>query len=333
MLPAGRWRYGLVTLLALSGWPVVGALSEREGDPITIVRAGLPHDALFDVAFSNGEGIAVGNHGAVLRSVDGGITWEPTETLADLALTGVALGKDRTIVVGQQGAIFVAVDGGEFQSVDSGTAERLLSVAVDDEGLGVAVGGFGTVLISEDGGLSWRQVVLDWTEFQEEGLEAHLYDAAIADSGEVFVVGEFGLILRSKDRGASWEALAKGDASLFSLHLGENGLGFAVGQEGVVLKSTDGGNQWTGIDVGTEANLLDVWASPEGEVVVVGMRVLLRSSDMGANWTRASGRSVERSWYQALAAGVAVATEKNTSIRSERVYAVGQTGNVVTVNR
>lgn len=301
-------------------------------EPFKLVREGLPHDALFDIAMDGASGFAIGSFGAVLATTDGGVSWEAQPALGETALTALALAGERVLIVGQRGAIHRREGRGSFEAVASGTRERLLGVALHRSGLAVAVGGFGTVLVSGDGGLGWQQVALDWESLNEEGLEAHLYDAHINAAGDIFVVGEFGLVLRSRDRGASWEALAGGDASLFALHLAESGHGFAVGQNGTVLHSDDGGESWARLEVGSRANLLDVWASAHGEVVIVGMRALLRSRDGGANWTAATGRGVERSWYQALATGV-VNRATHSESPQERLYAVGQMGRIVTLGR
>ena len=66
-------RFSLGTLclagaLLLSG-PAVGSSGE---DQLTLVRAGLPHDALFDAQFQDGRGLAVGAHGTILESLDDG---------------------------------------------------------------------------------------------------------------------------------------------------------------------------------------------------------------------------------------------------------------------
>jgi photosystem II stability/assembly factor-like uncharacterized protein len=301
---------------------------------LTLVRTGLPHDALFDAQFLNERGLAVGSHGAMLESLDGGRTWRALESLGDLSLTAIAMVPGRSIVVGQQGAIFVATDDGTHRRVDSGSSERLLSVDLDEEtGRAVAVGGFGTLLTSDDAGDSWSPVSIDWASLTEEGMEAHLYDVEITSQGEIFVVGEFGLVLSSRDGGTTWQARAQGDESIFALHLGENGIGYAVGQNGLVLRSQDGGQGWERLDTGSHGNLLDVWASAQGEVVVVGIRTLLRSSDGGDTWVAATGRSVERAWYQALAAGTVTEKEDKLALHEQRVYAVGQTGKIISIDR
>ena len=324
------WRH-FVGLMLVGSTALVAASADG---PISLVRGGLPHDALYDIAFLDRAGVAVGHHGAILSSSNGGVDWTTGAAPTELALTAVALSSAGTVIVGQQGSIFVGPPGGDYNKVDSPTAERLMSVALHESGLAVAVGGFGTVLVSEDAGHTWLQIDMDWSEFNDEGLEAHLYDADISPTGTILICGEFGLVLRSIDRGRTWAAMHKGAASLFAMHLDSDGRGLAVGQNGVVLRTEDGGSSWSPVPLDTQSNLLDVWASAEDEAVIVGMRTLARSSDAGNTWTLMEGRTVERSWYQALASShVIERLAENGSVRKEQVYAVGQAGNIVTVNR
>lgn len=319
----------LAGALLLNG-PAVGATSEGQ---LTLVRAGLPHDALFDAQFQEGRGLAVGAHGVILESLDHGNSWDALDSLGELSLLAIAMTPERSIVVGQEGAIFLAIGSEPYRRVDSGSTERLMSVALHAaSGRAVAVGGFGTVLISNDAGETWKAKMLDWESLNEEGLEAHLYDVEITSYGEIFAAGEFGLVLSSTDGGGTWQTRAQGDESLFALHLGADGTGFAVGQNGVMLRSEDAGHSWERLDTGSRGNMLDVWASPEQEVVVVGIRSLLRSSDGGDSWTASRERSIERAWYQALAPGVVSQQDDDVTLHKQRVYAVGQMGSIVTIN-
>ena len=327
-------RFSLGTLclagaLLLSG-PAVGSSGE---DQLTLVRAGLPHDALFDAQFQDGRGLAVGAHGTILESLDDGSSWNALDSLGELSLLAIAMTPERSIVVGQEGAIFLATGSEPYRQVDSGSTERLMSVALDAASdRAVAVGGFGTLLISNDAGETWDAEMLDWEALNEEGLEAHLYDVEITPGGEIFVIGEFGLVLSSTDGGSTWQTRAQGDESLFALHLGADGNGYAVGQDGVMLRSRDAGHSWERLDTGSRGNMLDVWASPEQEVVVVGIRTLLRSSNGGDSWTSANNRSVERAWYQALAPGIVSQQGDEVTLHEQRIYAVGQMGKIVTIN-
>jgi len=322
-------RWGLTCALALAA----GAFADRGGDVLSVVHSGLPHDALYDITFRESTGLAVGHHGLFLLSEDGGAQWRALQPLGNLAMLAVAASGDRLVLVGQQGRILSGTDADSLAEVDSPTEARLLSVAIHDSGLAVAVGGFGAVVVSEDGGATWRALALDWDELQPEGLEAHLYDVAIGAAQEILICGEFGMVLASRDRGATWEVRRRGAASLFAMHLDAQGLGFAVGQEGTVLRTEDGGGTWRALTSGSRANLLDVWHSKEGEVMAIGIRALLRSRDLGETWAAVGGRALERSWYAALAPGVVATGLENGTLPAQQVYAVGERGNILTINQ
>ena len=76
----------------------------------------------------------------------------------------------------------------------------------------------------------------------------------------------------SSGGGASWQALHRGDASIFALELRADGAGYAVGQNGTVLRTADGGASWAAVDAGTQAILLGVHSSADGQVIATGMR-------------------------------------------------------------
>lgn len=300
---------------------------------IEIVRSGIPHDALFAIDMHGEKGIAVGNFGLMLESADGGQTWNTLPPKSPLALLGVQVAGDHAVAVGQQGLVLTRSGGGEWQKVESGLTQRLLNVGMNEQGLAIAVGEFGFVARSRDHGATWEATPLDWSAYNDEGYEPHLYGALVTPEGTVMICGEFGLILRSDDGGDTWRAVNRGDASVFALQLANDGsnTGYAVGQEGFVAKTADGGLTWTTLDVPTDANLLGVW-SGNSEVVAVGIRQLLRSSDDGATFTGTEDLNVVRTWYQGVAAGVseAKAGEKGF-LRQQSVYIVGHRGSIARV--
>ncbi len=312
----------LVALFCLATTTVVAIAAEFD-----IVRTGLPHDALYDIAFDGRHGLAVGAYGVVLASEDGGETWRPLESGVEDALLGATTaGCSADLIVGQQGLILRREDGGAWRRVDSGSAERLFAVACDDEGLAFAVGGFGTVLMSTDTGRSWSQVVFDWQQLTGDVYEPHLYAVAISAEGEVLIGGEFALILGSDDHGATWERRHSGDASIFDFHLRADGSGYAVGQDGLVLKSADHGSSWQMLETASvgDHNLLSVLALPGGQVAVAGTRTLATSDDGGVSWWRSQSPLVRTSWYVALDAA-------SGSAAPAAVFAVGERGTIIKV--
>ena len=72
--------------------------------------------------------------------------------------------------------------------------------------------------------------------------------------------------------------------------------------------------------------------SGNGEVVVTGIRQMLRSSDDGATFSLSEDLNIIRTWFQGVAAGVAEtkAGEKGF-LREQSVYVVGFRGTIAKV--
>jgi photosystem II stability/assembly factor-like uncharacterized protein len=264
------------------------------------VFGGTAHDALYGMCLDGQQGIAVGSAGLIIESSDGGQSWTPGQSFSESALLDVSCGAGSTLIVAQQGGIFRSGNGA-FEAVDSGTDARLLGVDNNSDGLAFAVGGFGTILRSRDDGVNWESLSVDWEAILNDFVEPHLYAVDVSPDGTVTIVGEFELVIRSTDGGETWETAHKGEASLFGLNLNSDGSGFAVGQEGRVIRTGDGGSSWSEVATPTEGILLNVWSTPDGKVLVSGIRNLLQSSDGGLSWESLEGADLNTGWYQGLA--------------------------------
>lgn len=302
-------------------------------ESIEVLRSGIPHDSLYDVDINGNNGYAVGNSGLLLTTTDAGATWSQQERMTKQAFLTVASKGDRTYIAGQKGTIMTKTGDGDWSTLETPFETRIMKIDFNSAGLVVAVGEFGLIHRSKDGGSTWDTVTMDWMQYNDEGYEPHLYDVTVRDDNNVIVVGEFGLILWSEDGGDSFIARHQGDESLFAIHLDAEGTGtgYAVGQDNVILRSQDGGQTWQTVKVaGEESNLLGVW-SGQGEVVITGIRTLLRSSDDGETWSRSDDIQVVRTWYQGITTGVAEVSAGNGFLRSQAVYLVGQQARIARV--
>lgn len=316
-------RQTILSAALCAGCVTAGAqASEQGGGMLSVVHQGIVHDALYDVCLDGQSGLAVGVAGTVLSTNDAGLTWQDGSAGVSAALLGVSCGKDVSLVVGQGGLILRKAGDGDWVKIDSGTDQRLLSVSANASGLAVAVGGFGTVLKSTDGGLTWAPQSFDWEAILNDFYEPHVYDVNVSPEGVITVVGEFDLVLRSADQGETWATVNQGDTSLFAVDFRDTSSGFAVGQDGKVVKTLDGGLSWTVMPVPTSENLLDVWSSGS-QVLVSGIRTLMRSRDDGLNWEIITEGDVTVQWYQALK-GV-------TSGGADSVVMVGHSGRIISI--
>ena len=323
---------------ATAAAPAESANAEQPTDQtVELIRSGIPHDSLFALDMRGEWGMAVGNFGLMLETKDGGAKWEALPVKTSLALLGVKRAGDHQVVVGQQGLVMTRSGDGEWQDVKSGLDKRLLNVDMNEAGLTIAVGEFGYVARSKDFGATWQPITITWSDYNDEGYEPHLYGVIVTAEGTVMVSGEFGLILRSDDSGDTWRVVNRGDAkadeSVFAMALAHDGSnsGYAVGQEGLILKTTDAGLTWTRLKANTNANLLGAWAG-NSEVVIVGIREMLRSSDDGATFTKSNDIGIVRTWFQGIAAGVSEtkAGEKGF-LREQNVFVVGYRGTIARV--
>lgn len=304
--------------------------SESKSPLIALRAEGIAHSALFGLAFDRDRGVAVGAGGAVLSSTDGGLSWRrEAQSATELALLAVARSGTHTIAVGQMGTILLQGPQG-WQRVDSGVPARLLSIGVNANGIAVAGGQFGTVLRSSDGGNSWTSAAPDWLAMASADHfgtgEPTIYAAVVENSGRVTIAGEFGVIMRSEDGGKSWRTIRPVDPAaptLSALYITAAGSGnsYAVGQSGELLVSGDGGETWQRRPTPTDHNLLGVAALPDGQVVVTGMRAMLRSTDAGASWQLVREGDSTTDWYQAVRA----------LDGGGRVIAVGHSGRIIQI--
>ena len=237
---------------------------------------------------------AAGSLGKVVRSDDGGRTWQRQntpvrETLQDIA----AWDSENAVAVGNQGVVIRTGDGGRtWQQVEaprSAVSNMLLRVAAGVNGSAIAVGEMGAVLASADYGRSWQRLgdERDITLNDVARQEAHLW-----------VAGEYGKLLHSPDEGRSWnEIRTPATASLTGIAFRDARHGVAVGLEGVLIVTRDGGASWVRMPSPTHLHLYHVtWDGIRW--IAVGERDVMLTADADAReWVpdRVSGRDF--SWH------------------------------------
>ena len=250
------------------------------------VYSGHAHDFIFSISLDGKDGVAVGDHGLILSSSDGGHSWTKVENSATKsALFSVVRKSGKCLASGQSGEIIRSDDCKKWEVIKPIMDARLLSVNMNSKGQAVAVGAFGAIQKSDDWGKTWSALTPPWQAVLKQDAEPHLYSANVSDDGNITVAGEFELVLRSADGGKNWKTLHKGARSIFSLALRGNGI-YAVGQEGLILKSSDNGGSWSQIKSGTNALLNDLFVSKDANTfVIAGMRAVLISKDGGKTIT------------------------------------------------
>ncbi len=183
-------------------------------------------------------GWAVGHDAIILRTVDGGETWqtvhfapEEERPLLDVLFFDAQNG----LAIGAYGYLLSTEDGGETWA--SGVVDE------DDFHMNAVTSAAGVLYVgaeagvahrSDDGGASWRTL--------EPPYSGSWFGATALDASTVILVGLRGRMFRSDDGGSTWTRIPTDTtASLTSIQrIGSDRI-IVTGLDGVLLESRDGG--------------------------------------------------------------------------------------------
>ncbi len=145
------------------------------------------NEALYGVDFFDENiGIVVGDNGIILKTTDGGNTWEQKDAGVTVSLNSVSfIDKDNIIIVGNSALILKSEDGGETwaqQYIQNITDADLLSVDMDSSGKGIVCGRYMTILSTQDMGNTWLILRKNYV--------GAFYSARIFNDNLAFVFGE-----------------------------------------------------------------------------------------------------------------------------------------------
>jgi photosystem II stability/assembly factor-like uncharacterized protein len=196
---------------------------------------------LMDVWFRDANtGFAVGAYGLLLRTEDGGATWEDHSDDIDnpdglhynaiTEVTGTGL-----MVVGEMGSLYRSADYGDsWETLEEQPYDgSWFGASGTGEPNAVLVWGLrGNMFRSDDFGNSWRQVDLNTASGP---LEATLSGGSLSTDGRLLIVGAGGVVISSADRGHSFSIVTRTDrVGLASGAFLPDGHLLLVGQRGAV---------------------------------------------------------------------------------------------------
>jgi photosystem II stability/assembly factor-like uncharacterized protein len=233
--------------------------------------------------------VAVGAHGIVLLSDDGGRTFRQARSVpADVLLTSVSFVSDREgWAVGHWGSVLHTLDAGDtwkIQRIDSTVDVPLFSVLFKNEQEGWATGLWSTLLETKDGGATWTKVNL---ERPKDGpkVEINLFQIFSDRDGRLYITAEQGYVLRSEDSGAHWQYVATGyNGSLWTGVATPSAI-LVAGLRGSIYRSVDSGKSWKQINDPFKSSITDLVSDADKVVAVALDGVVLSSTDGGSGFT------------------------------------------------
>jgi photosystem II stability/assembly factor-like uncharacterized protein len=269
---------------------------------------------LNDIAFVNEDlGWAVGKGAAILKTSDGGVTWEyqrrgkvsaaSNEWFYDVvfvdSLHGWCVG-GKGAYPANQGIVLHTSDGGRSWSEQpfelTATTDWLFGVTFLDSTLGWVVGGEwggvgvgGKIFKTVDGGNNWTELDIP-TSKRLEGI-------AFADSLHGWAVGTDGVILHTSDGGDSWtlyEVDTLLDPQMRDVAAPDTLHAWAVGVRGTIYHTGDGGETWNAQDSPTDVTLSAVTFVNSTTGWAVGADgIIVQTTNGDATWnTQPSGINI-----------------------------------------
>jgi len=214
-------------------------------------------------------GWAVGHDATILRTRDGGESWERVyhDPEAESPLLDVWFrDADNGFAVGAYGLFLATSDGGaswEPRGVSEYDDFHLHHLARDDNGRLYVAAEAGTIYRSDDDGLTWASLPSPY--------EGSFFGTLPLGGDELLLFGLRGHLFRSEDAGESWQPIESGTEAMLTCGLRlRDGTVIVAGQEGTLLFSADGGHGFTLRARPDRQSLARVLETDDGALILIG---------------------------------------------------------------
>ncbi|MCA1752742.1 MAG: T9SS type A sorting domain-containing protein [Flavobacteriales bacterium] len=232
--------------------------------------------------FDASNGIAGGSGGKLLRTGDGGLSWNQVEDIPGNTIEAFSFPETNVgYAAGSQGMVLRTEDAGiTWEALETNGFTNFNGVFFTSVDQGVIVGANGAVRRTTDGGQTWDVI--------PSGVTSNLNDVFFTDFDNGWAVGSSGVVLHTTDAGATWTAQdAPGAGIINSVYFTDSQTGYAAASGSRVYQTTDGGETWTFEFVAaTIITLTEVFFTDADHGWVMGFEGLVRiTDDGGETWT------------------------------------------------
>ncbi len=251
--------------------------------------------------------VLTGHDGTMLRSADGGGTWDGLQVTTDgrahfMSSVHFDAARRLLVAIGHNGSIARSDNGGAgWVSWSIGSLELRGVIADTRRDLLAAYGPGGLLVTSRDGGGNWRTA--------KPALDVSLRDIARAPRGNALVAtGKLGAVVRSTDAGASWSHVELAwpnpntppELRMMVETLPHDAL-LGVGPPGTIVRSNADGSVWTVVHfTPIESERAFTWALVEPKrstlIAVEARGQMQLSADGGATWRSVEAPAQDAAW-------------------------------------
>ncbi|MCL6259177.1 YCF48-related protein [Aquiflexum sp. TKW24L] len=228
-------------------------------------------------------GVILGENGTVLRTTNGGITFDGINISNIETYFGASFRKTSNVIfaVGTNGTIISSVNSGANWTVrQTGLDVNYKATQFRTATLGYIVGERGLFLVTSNGGTTLTN--------RSRPVSGTFHDLAFTTNAFGYIVGDNGVALRTGNSGANWTSLNPPiDNTIYGLHFFANASGYAVGENGFMARTIDSGVNWEKISVsGTSETLRELIFFDNLAGVVIGQNGFLARTEDGVQWQK-----------------------------------------------
>lgn len=228
--------------------------------------------------------------GIVLRTRNGGISWDTTRILGAVPREGYFVDSLRGVFVSRSG-VFASSDGGATwanisPNVSLGGNTNYSSLWLVNSTLGFVGADDSTLVRTTDGGRTWQRSALQVGAFTDVE-RIRMVNAQVG-----FVLAEDNILLATSDSGRTWQQRSVIPASTIvtDIQFVSEQVGFAVGgisfniEESSVWRTNDGGRTWTQIRGTKNMPLFGLATRSNTLATAVGNTTILNTQNGGQLW-------------------------------------------------
>jgi len=290
---------------ALAFLVFAGGCSESNGN---LASGGVPKrfwpDNLYGVCFTDDKtGWVSGYGGGILKTEDGGETWEQYYIGSDeLIRRLIFVDSSNGWAVGHKGSIFNSADGGVTWTLQY----RVNNVYIRDIDFidrynGWAVGHEGLILHTSDGGLNWD--VQNISGYKARDLP-RLHGIVAIDKQSALAVGEFGVIAETVNA-SDWSLITSNTKTTMMSAAVDGKAAYVVGMDGEILRidrdvDSSTYNQVTKITVDSKSQFYDVVIDNQNRAIAVGNSKVIAIDNSGAHELSAIDKDSSFLWLSGV---------------------------------
>lgn len=269
-------------------------------------------------------GLAVGNAGVVLKTMNSGLNWSTVTGPSGLNNSCVFFKSTQLAFVGcQNGNIYATTNyGTNWMQQTTGTAYEISSIMFSPTGnIGWAGNYYGSIYKTTNDGVNWTLMT------SSPGYYAKVF---CLDDYRCWFVDNYGYVYRTTNSGTNFSNVRPVSSALRDIQFVTSTIGFAVGDSGKIFKSTNGGSSFTQLNSGTTIRLNSLYIINPYNIWIAGNNgLILHTTDGGNNWIQSTytGNNLKKlSFIPGTAYGYCVG-EFGTILRTVEAPGIGGIGN------